>query len=47
LLDGSLGARAGSRASLTVTVALRYDSRPPDGAESLDATLKSGIAIEW
>jgi hypothetical protein len=47
LLDGSVAARAGGPASLLLTVALRYDSRPPDGARPLDATLKGGIGIQW
>jgi hypothetical protein len=47
LADGSVAARAGGPASLALTLALRYDTRPPDGTRSLDATLKSGVAIEW
>lgn len=47
LADGAVAARAGGPASLTLAIALRYDSRPPDGTRSLDATLKRGVAIEW
>lgn len=47
LADGTVAARAGGSASLALTISLRYDSRPPDDTRSLDATLKSGIAIAW
>ncbi len=33
--------------SLTVTSRIRYDSRPPDGIESLDTALTTGLALEW
>ena len=33
--------------SLTVTSRVRYDSRPPDGIESLDTALTTGLALEW
>lgn len=33
--------------SLTVSSNLRYDSRPPDGIESLDTATKTGVALSW
>lgn len=47
LLDGGVAARAGGPASLTLSFALRYDSRPPDATRALDTTVRSGITVEW
>jgi len=33
--------------ALTVSSDLRYDSRPPDGIESLDTATKAGLAVSW
>ena len=47
LSESRLGVELRRPVSLMVTVRMRYDSRPPDGTQSLDTTLKSGIAIEF
>lgn len=33
--------------SLVVTSRVRYDSRPPDGVDRLDAALTTGLSVEW
>jgi hypothetical protein len=45
--DARLVARLGTRVSATMSLNLRYDSRPPDGIRDLDATLRNGLAIAF
>ena len=47
LADGRLGADLGGGVSLVNSLKLRYDSRPPDGTEKLDLTLKSGVEMSF
>ena len=42
-----LGADRGASFSLVNSLKLRYDSRPPDGTEKLDLTLKSGVEMSF
>ncbi|NIM52611.1 MAG: DUF481 domain-containing protein [Gemmatimonadales bacterium] len=47
LSDTSLGAELAGPTSLLVSLRMHYDSRPPDGKESLDTTIRTGVTIEF
>ncbi len=47
LADGRLAVQLTGTLSLTQTLNLRYDSRPPDATRSLDTTWQTGLAVEW
>lgn len=47
LADGRLAVQLSGTLSLTQTLNLRYDSRPPDGIRGLDTSWQTGLAVEW
>ncbi len=47
LADARMALQLTGRASVTMTLNLRYDSGPPDGVDPVDATWKTGFALEW
>lgn len=45
--DATFAVRIVHALAITISSNLRYDSRPPDGIESLDTTTKTGLALSW
>ena len=47
LEDLRLATPVTDRLAMTVTIGMRYDSRPPDGLASLDARLRTGLTYSF
>lgn len=47
LKDVSLATPVTDRLAMTVTIGMRYDSRPPDGLAALDARLRTGLTYAF